>query len=183
MPYPAGMEGTFSFLTLVFSLKPSVKRDKFIFSDLSFFFFFFVFSSWLSASLFFNSPVPASMLNHFSHAQLFQTRWTVAHQTPLSMKFSTPEYWHGLPSPPPGDLPDPGIEPESLTSPELVGRFFTPSTTWEALNSTSVVHLIQFKEYLLSSYWVPSTVLDIWRREHIFKNKQSIFIINSIALE
>ena len=92
------------------------------------------------------------MLNHFSHAQLFQTRWTVAHQTPLSMKFSTPEYWHGLPSPPPGDLPDPGIEPESLTSPEVVGRFFTPSTTWEALNSTSVVHLIQFKEYLLSSY-------------------------------
>ena len=31
----------------------------------------------------------------------------------------------GLPSPPPGDLPDPGIEPTSLTSPALAGRFFT----------------------------------------------------------
>jgi len=179
MPYPAGMEGRFSFLTLVFSLKPSVKRDKFIFSDLSFFFFFFfVFSSWLSASVFFNSTMPASMLSHFSHAQLFETPWTVAHQNPLSM-----EFWHGLPSPPPGDLPDPGIEPESLMSPALADRFFTPSTTWVALNSTSVLHLIQFKEYLLSTYWVPSIVLGIWRREYTFKNKQSIFIINSIALE
>ena len=34
------------------------------------------------------------------------------------------EYWSGLPCPPPGDLPDPGIEPISLTSPALAGRFF-----------------------------------------------------------
>ena len=33
---------------------------------------------------------------------------------------------------PPGDLPNPGIEPTSLTSPALAGRFFTTSTTWEA---------------------------------------------------
>ena len=33
--------------------------------------------------------------------------------------------------PPPGDLPDPGIEPASLTSPALAGRFFTTSITWE----------------------------------------------------
>ena len=38
-----------------------------------------------------------------------------------------------LPCPPPGDLPDPGIEPMSLTPPALAGGFFTPSTTWEAL--------------------------------------------------
>ena len=42
------------------------------------------------------------------------------------------EYWSGLPCPPPGDLPDPGIEPASLTSPELAERFFTASTTWKA---------------------------------------------------
>ena len=39
------------------------------------------------------------------------TQWTVAHQAPLSMGFSRQEYWSGLPCPPPGDLPDPGIEP------------------------------------------------------------------------
>ena len=55
-----------------------------------------------------------------------------AHQTPLSMGFSRQEYWSGLPFPSPGDLPNPGIEPTSLTSPALVGGFFTTSTTWEA---------------------------------------------------
>ena len=41
--------------------------------------------------------------------------WTVAHQAPLSMRFSRQEYWSGLPCPPPGDLPNPGIKPRSLT--------------------------------------------------------------------
>ena len=57
--------------------------------------------------------------------------WTVASQDPLSMGFSRQEYWSGLPFPPPGKLPDPGIKPRSpalqadslLT--ELKGRFFT----------------------------------------------------------
>ena len=51
----------------------------------------------------------------------------------LSMGFSRQEYRSELPCPPPGDLPNPGIEPGSLTSPALTGRFFTPSATWEAL--------------------------------------------------
>ena len=42
------------------------------------------------------------------------TPWTVACQAPLSMEFSRQEYWSGLPCPPPGDLPNPGIEPTSL---------------------------------------------------------------------
>ena len=42
------------------------------------------------------------------------TSWTVARQAPLSMEFSSQEYWSGLPCPPPGDLPNPGIEPRSL---------------------------------------------------------------------
>ena len=50
----------------------------------------------------------------------------------LSMGFSRKEYWSGLPCPPPGNLPDPGVELASLMSPALVGRFFTTSTTWEA---------------------------------------------------
>ena len=40
----------------------------------------------------------------------FAAPWTVAHQAPLSMGFSRQEYWSGLPFPPPGDLPNPGIE-------------------------------------------------------------------------
>ena len=50
------------------------------------------------------------------------TPWTVACQAPLSMGFCKQEYWSGLPCPPPGDLPDPGIE---LTNPALAGRFCT----------------------------------------------------------
>ena len=52
------------------------------------------------------------------------------------MGFSRQEYWSGLPCPPPGDLPDPGIEPTSLTSSALAGRFFIPSATWEAPTCT-----------------------------------------------
>jgi len=74
------------------------------------------------------------MLSHFSHVWLFVNLWTIAHQAPLSMEFSRQEYWSGLPCPPPGDLPDPGMEPTSLISPTLEGRFFTTSATWEALN-------------------------------------------------
>ena len=48
-----------------------------------------------------------------SHVWLFATLWTVARQAPLSMGFSRQEYWSGLPCPPPGDLPYPGIEPAS----------------------------------------------------------------------
>jgi len=55
----------------------------------------------------------------------FATPWTVACQASLSMEFSRQENWSGLPSPSPGDLPDPGTEPRSLTSPALAGRFFT----------------------------------------------------------
>ena len=46
--------------------------------------------------------------------RLFGTLWTVAQQAPLSMGFSRQGYWSGLPCPPPGNLPDPGIEPVSL---------------------------------------------------------------------
>ena len=49
-----------------------------------------------------------------SHVQLFATSWTVACQAPLSMGFSRQDYWSVWPFPPPGDLPNPGIEPGSL---------------------------------------------------------------------
>ena len=57
----------------------------------------------------------------------FVTLWTTAPQAPLSMGLSRQEYWSGLPCPPVGNLPDPGMELTSLTSPALAGRFFTTS--------------------------------------------------------
>ena len=53
-------------------------------------------------------------------------------QAPLSVGFSRQEYWSGLPCPPPGGLPDPGIELVSLVSPALAVGLFTTSTTREA---------------------------------------------------
>ena len=50
----------------------------------------------------------------------------------LFVGFSRQEYWSGLPLPPPGDLPQPGIKPSSLMSPALAGGFFTTTATWEA---------------------------------------------------
>ena len=70
----------------------------------------------------------ACVLSRLSHIRLCVTLWTAARQAPLSGRFSRQKYWSGLPCPPPGDLPDPGTEPASLTSPALAGRFFTTST-------------------------------------------------------
>ena len=80
--------------------------------------------------------VCACVLSLFSHVRLFATPkakgLAFACQAPLSMEFSRQEYWSGLPCPPPEDLPNPGIELVSLTSPALAGGFFSTSTTWEA---------------------------------------------------
>ena len=59
-----------------------------------------------------------------SNVQFFATPWTAARQVPLSIGFFRQEYWKGLPFPPLGDLPNPGIKPTSPTSPVLVGGFF-----------------------------------------------------------
>ena len=86
---------------------------------------------WQASSLPMNhlgSPFIAAQLSSaqsLSCVQLFATPWTVACQAPLSMGFSRHEYWSGLPCPPPGDLPGPGIKPTPPVSPVLAGRFFT----------------------------------------------------------
>ena len=61
-------------------------------------------------------PMQACILSCFSCIRLCVTLWTIALQVPLSMGFSRWESWSGLPCPPPGDLPDPGIESVSLRS-------------------------------------------------------------------
>ena len=66
------------------------------------------------------------------HAKLPQLCPTLGTLGPPVHGFSRQEYWSGLPCPPPRDLPHPGIEPVSLTSPALAGGFFTTCATWEA---------------------------------------------------
>ena len=80
---------------------------------------------------FLHDYIPVCMLSRFSHVRLFATPWTVACQAPLatpwtvacqaplSMESSRQEYWSGLPCPPPGDLPNWGIETLSPASPAL----------------------------------------------------------------
>ena len=65
-----------------------------------------------------NNQLYMWVLSRFSRVQLFATPCTVAHQAPLLIGFSRQEYWSGLPCPPPGDLPDTGIE---LVSPMSQG--------------------------------------------------------------
>ena len=75
------------------------------------------------------------VLSHFSSVRLFATLWAIGRQASLSMGFSRQKYWSGLPCHPPGNLPNPGTELASHTSPALAGSFFTTSATWEAETS------------------------------------------------
>ena len=72
--------------------------------------------------LFVKTLVMTVVVQLLNLVHLFVTPWTIALQAPLSIGFSRQEYWRGLPFPPPGNLPNPGIKPES---PALAGRFFT----------------------------------------------------------
>ena len=64
-----------------------------------------------------------------------------ASQAPLTMEFSRQEYWTGLPFPPKGNLPDPGIKPKSLGSPVLPGRFLTTGLQGKSLNLLLTVYV------------------------------------------
>ena len=84
--------------------------------------------------------------------------------TPLPLEFSRQEHWSGVSFPTPGDLPDPVMEPVSLVSPTLVGRFFTTSATWEALYKP-IITLLKLLDLLkiiqlelnYSFYWAERT--------------------------
>ena len=106
------------------------------------------------------------LLNCFSHVQLFATPWTVAFQAPLSLGFSRQEYWSGLSCPPPGDFPNPGIEPRSPTlqadslpteppgKPKntgvgslslLQGLFLTQESNWGILHCRKIFYQLSYQ--------------------------------------
>ena len=83
--------------------------------------------------------------NLISHVWIFATPWTVAHQVSLHMELSRQEQWNGLPFPPPGDLPNPGIEPGSPVS---QADSLLPEPTEKPPNS-------EWFDYILSSFSSP----------------------------
>ena len=79
------------------------------------------------------------ILSHSSHVWVCATIWTIAHQASLSMEFPRQEYWRGLPCPPPGDPPNPGIKLMFLISPVFAGGLGSPSSKVSVQFSGSVV--------------------------------------------
>ena len=113
------------------------------------------------------------LLSHFGCVWLFATLWTVACQAPLSMEFSSQEYWSGLPCPPAGYLPDPGIKPTSLMSPALASRLFTTSTTWEVPFSAILQRKIKRIKKNTVKLWISTfTLAKFWPFELHLKKKK-----------
>ena len=101
--------------------------------------------------------------------RLFMTPWTVAHQASLPWVFSRQEHWSGLPCPPPGDLPNPGIKPRSpalqvdslLSEPPgepkntgvgssslLQGNFPTQELNWGLLHCRQILFQLSYPAYI-----------------------------------
>ena len=142
---------SFSFGSSIWMLSTNLPSNTLILLSFSF--------PWSSLLLnlcveFFSLLIVLCMLSRLSHVWLFVTLWTVAHQAPLSIAFSRQEYWSGLPCTPPGDLLDPGIEPESLTFPALADRFFTTSATWKAHSFIIQLQNIWLKNWRSESHSV-----------------------------
>ena len=96
-----------------------------------------------------------------SRVWLFVTPWTVAHQAPLSVGFSTQEYCCGLPCPPPGDLSCSGIEPASCTSKQLLCHLAQWTLDFLELSLSSHSEHRTFWTYkIMTLYW--SEPLNLW---------------------
>ena len=112
------------------------------------------------------------------------TPWTVAHQAPLSMGFLRQEYWNGLPFPPPGDLPNSGIEPTSLASPTLAGGFLPtvppgkPKNKWHLHKTTQFYMLISLSQLAMPNLLIRSTATF-----HSPQNRGAFPLISEHAIE
>ena len=111
----------------------SIERRK-VLSHLLIDFFFIELANWRDSLDIFclhlvlqitNVVILRYVCQFLKHVRLFATPWTVVCQVPLSMGFSSQEYWSRLPFPSLGDLPDPGIKSASFVSPALAGGFST----------------------------------------------------------
>ena len=115
------------------------------------------------------------VLRHFSRVWLCETLWTVARQAPLPWDSPGKNSRVGCHSHLQGNLPSPAIQPLSLMSPALAGRFFTTSTTWECLADffKSCIFVLAapmaLDAFLLSSWWANNSSFE----SHIFFSPQT----------
>ena len=106
----------------------------------------------------------------FSHIQLFETAWTVAHQAPLSMGFTRQEHWSGLWFPPPGSVSHPGIE---LGFSALADGFFPTSITWEAQCLASLTaNKKSVRAAMLTRMLRMSRIMQVWKMHSVPSKRQ-----------
>ena len=91
--------------------------------------------TWVSEIL---PLTPSMLLRHLTHVRVCATLWMTVHQAPRLLGFSR-QHWSGMPLPSPGDLPYPEVEPNSLVSLVMAGRFFSISTTIPSAHSTDLL--------------------------------------------
>ena len=129
--------------------------------------------------------VCACVLSHFSRVWLFATPWSIAHQALLSMGILQARIPEWLPCPPPGDLPDLGIEPISFLSLELAGRcffFLITSATWESHFQNT--HLLKIQKSWARngfSWSKESAVQYILQTEALFKHRALQFFLHKVT--
>ena len=143
-----------------------------------------VLREWVS---FLDTCLQNSMHMHahmFRCVLLFATPWTVASQAPLPMGLSRQEHWSGLPCPPLGDLPNPGIEPVSLVSPELAGGFFTYAkslqlcpTLCDPIDGSPPGSLVPGILQARKLRWVAISFSDAWKQKVKVKSLSFVWLL------
>ena len=124
------------------------------------------------------SQVHTQLLSHVWHVAV---PWTVACQAPLSLGFARQEYWSGLPFPPPGDLPDPGIEPAFPVSPTLTSRFFAtepPGKPISRYKAPLVQSLKRISPYSFLRVWLGQVHISRGWRLDLWNLNASLKIFN-----
>ena len=97
------------------------------------------------------------MLSRFSHVQLFMILWTIAHEGPLSKRFSRQEHWSGLPCSPPWDLLSLRDRSHIYSSSDITDGFLTAEPWGQALeNSGPTTILMSGLSHLLLISWLQS---------------------------
>ena len=106
------------------------------------------------------------------------TSWTIASQAPLSMGLYQQGYWSGLPFPPPGDRPHPGMEPVSPASPSLAGGFFATKSPGKPLCILYIYYIL----YILYIIYYIYTYLYPFICRWTFRMLPCLAIVNSAAI-
>ena len=116
---------------------------------------------WLTVDIRCLSGLQLLLLRHFSCVWLCATLWTAAHQASISLEFSRQEYWSGLLCPPPGDLPNSGIESGSPAS-QVDSLPVSHQGSQESSRKTSISALLTMPKPL--TVWITINCGKFWKR-------------------